>query len=136
MFIPAAPSPTLHPDLYYRSQQKPLDADELAGIERTKWFREQGYGYNLEQQTKPQTIGYSMTDSPVGLLAWIYEKLHDWTDAYPWTDDEVLTWISIVRTMVARGFDLDLVSLWSSANEFYPVLLLYGRPRCESTDIL
>jgi hypothetical protein len=29
------------------------------------------------------------------LLAWIYEKLHDWTDGYPWTDDEILTWISI-----------------------------------------
>lgn len=36
-----------------------------------------------------------MADSPVALLAWIYEKLHDWTDDYPWTDDEVLTWISI-----------------------------------------
>jgi len=36
-----------------------------------------------------------MTDSPVGLLAWIYEKLHDWTDSYAWTDDEVLTWVGI-----------------------------------------
>ena len=31
----------------------------------------------------------------MALLAWIYEKLHDWTDDYPWTDDEILTWISI-----------------------------------------
>jgi hypothetical protein len=31
----------------------------------------------------------------VALLAWIYEKLVDWTDAYPWTDDEVCTWMSI-----------------------------------------
>jgi len=29
------------------------------------------------------------------LLAWIYEKLHDWTDNYAWTDDEILTWVSI-----------------------------------------
>ncbi|KAI9435081.1 Alpha/Beta hydrolase protein [Lactarius indigo] len=43
----------------------------------------------------PQTIGYSLADSPVGLLAWIYEKLVTWTDAYAWTDDEVLTWISV-----------------------------------------
>ncbi|KAJ7811013.1 Alpha/Beta hydrolase protein [Mycena olivaceomarginata] len=34
-------------------------------------------------------------DSPVGLLAWIYEKLVAWTDKYPWDDDEILTWISI-----------------------------------------
>lgn len=47
------------------------------------------------QSTKPQTIGYGLTDSPVALLAWIYEKLVDWTDEYPWTEDEVCTWISI-----------------------------------------
>lgn len=95
MAIPNAPSPTTNSQLFYKSQQTPLSASEKAGLERTKWFSEQGFGYNLEQSTKPQTIGYSMTDSPIGLLSWIYEKLHDWTDAYPWTDDEVLTWISI-----------------------------------------
>jgi hypothetical protein len=31
------------------------------------------------------------------LLAWIYEKLHDWTDNHHWTDDKVLTWISIYQ---------------------------------------
>ncbi|KAF8872229.1 Alpha/Beta hydrolase protein [Infundibulicybe gibba] len=52
-------------------------------------------GYFAIQSTRPQTLGYGLTDSPVGLLGWIYEKLVAWTDAYPWTDDEVLTWISI-----------------------------------------
>lgn len=51
--------------------------------------------------TKPQTIGYSLADSPVGLLAWIYEKLISWTDDYPWTDDEILTWVSIYYFSVA-----------------------------------
>ena len=41
-----------------------------------------------EQSTRPQTLGYSLADSPVGLLAWIYEKLVAWTDKYPWTEDE------------------------------------------------
>ena len=45
-------------------------------------------GYVAEQTTKPQTLGFSLADSPVGLLVWIYEKLVAWTDAYPWTDDE------------------------------------------------
>ena len=49
------------------------------------------------QSTKPQTLAYALQDSPVALLAWIYEKLHDWTDNYPWTDDEILTWISIYQ---------------------------------------
>ncbi|KAK1220538.1 hypothetical protein PQX77_016678 [Marasmius sp. AFHP31] len=68
---------------------------EKAGLARTKWFQEKGSGYMQEHNTQPQTIGYSLADSPVGLLAWIYEKLVNWTDSYPWDDDEVLTWISI-----------------------------------------
>lgn len=58
-------------------------------------FIKAGSGYNVIQTSRPQTIGYAQADSPVALLAWIYEKLHDWTDAYPWTDDEILTWVSI-----------------------------------------
>lgn len=53
--------------------------------------------YSTEQATKPQTLAYSLNDSPVGLLAWIYEKLHDWTDSYPWKDEEILTWVSIYQ---------------------------------------
>ncbi|KAG5635450.1 hypothetical protein H0H81_011227 [Sphagnurus paluster] len=70
-------------------------ASELAGLKRSGWFRTMGQGYFMLQTTRPQTIGYSLADSPVGLLAWIYEKLTEWTDGYPWDDDEVLTWISI-----------------------------------------
>lgn len=73
----------------------PYSDFEKKGLERQKWFMEEGSGYHLLQRTKPQTIGYALSDSPVALLAWMYEKLHDWTDEYPWTDDELLTWISI-----------------------------------------
>jgi len=65
------------------------------GLERLKKFEKFGSGYLLEQSTKPQTLGYSLADSPVGLLAWIYEKLVGWSDSYPWNDDEVLAWVSI-----------------------------------------
>ena len=37
-------------------------------------------GYSKEQSTRPQTLGYALTDSPVGQAAWIYEKFYDWTD--------------------------------------------------------
>jgi hypothetical protein len=37
-------------------------------------------GYSAEQRTRPQTIGYSLVDSPAGLAAWITEKLRAWTD--------------------------------------------------------
>jgi pimeloyl-ACP methyl ester carboxylesterase len=42
-------------------------------------FRTSGFGYFLEQSTRPQTIGYSLLDSPVGLAAWLLD--HD-TDSY------------------------------------------------------
>ncbi|KAJ8587264.1 alpha/beta-hydrolase [Rhizopogon salebrosus TDB-379] len=73
----------------------PWSPEEKAGIERSQWFRTKGLGYVAEQGTQPQTLGYSLADSPIGLLAWIYEKLVLWTDDYKWTDDEVLTWISL-----------------------------------------
>jgi pimeloyl-ACP methyl ester carboxylesterase len=73
----------------------PWSIEEKAGIERTKWFRTKGSGYFAQQSTQPQTLGYSLADSPAGLLAWIYEKLVLWTDNYNWSDDEVLTWISL-----------------------------------------
>ncbi|KAG6879342.1 hypothetical protein C0992_003476, partial [Termitomyces sp. T32_za158] len=61
---------------------------EKAGFERSAWFQRWGRGYFAEQSTCPQTLGYSLADSPVGLLAWIYEKLVEWTDGYKWDDDE------------------------------------------------
>ena len=90
-----APSWTKHPILALQHAITPYSDRDKAGFERSKWFLEEGSGYRLIQSTKPQTVGYGLTDSPMAILAWIYEKLHDWTDDYPWTDDEILTWISI-----------------------------------------
>ncbi|ESK87719.1 epoxide hydrolase [Moniliophthora roreri MCA 2997] len=74
------------------SKYTPEDRKRLEVTER---FQKKEIGYFQEQSTQPQTLGYSLADSPVGLLAWIYEKLVKWTDEYSWDDDEVLTWVSI-----------------------------------------
>ncbi len=39
-----------------------------------------GRGYSEQQRTKPQTLGYSLADSPAGQAAWIYDKFRDWSD--------------------------------------------------------
>ncbi|RDW71099.1 hypothetical protein BP6252_07662 [Coleophoma cylindrospora] len=57
-----------------------------------KFVLKQEMGYNQIMSTKPLTVSYGLTDSPVGLLAWIWEKLDFWTDEYPWTQDEILRW--------------------------------------------
>ena len=90
-----APSLFSHPILAIQHALTPYSKREKDGHLRSKWTLEKGAGYRHEQETKPQTLGYALADSPVGLLAWIYEKLHDWTDGYPWTEDEILTWVSI-----------------------------------------
>ena len=53
--------------------------EERAALEQTKTFRATGFGYFLEQATRPQTIGYALLDSPLALAAWMLD--HD-TDAY------------------------------------------------------
>ena len=60
----------------------PMPADteqERAALEQTKTFRATGFGYFLEQATRPQTIGYALLDSPAALAGWMLD--HD-TDAY------------------------------------------------------
>jgi pimeloyl-ACP methyl ester carboxylesterase len=54
-------------------------AQERAARDAVATFRHTGFGYFLEQSTRPQTIGYSLLDSPVGLAAWLLD--HD-TDSY------------------------------------------------------
>jgi len=73
----------------------PYTEAEGKGIKRSDWFLNEGQAYRLLQATKPQTLSYAFADSPVALLAWIYEKLIDWTDEYQWNFDEILTWVSI-----------------------------------------
>jgi pimeloyl-ACP methyl ester carboxylesterase len=60
--------------------QLPAESEqERAALEKLNTFTTDGFGYFLEQTTRPQTIGYSLLDSPVGLAAWMLD--HD-TDSY------------------------------------------------------
>jgi len=52
---------------------------ERAAVEAVTTFRTSGFGYFLEQSTRPQTIGYALLDSPVALAGWMID--HD-TDSY------------------------------------------------------
>jgi pimeloyl-ACP methyl ester carboxylesterase len=52
---------------------------ERAALDALGMFRASGFGYFLEQSTRPQTIGYALLDSPVALAAWMLD--HD-TDSY------------------------------------------------------
>lgn len=53
---------------------------ERHALERMQFYRDWDSGYSKQQQTRPQSLGYGLVDSPVGLAGWIYEKLHAWSD--------------------------------------------------------
>jgi pimeloyl-ACP methyl ester carboxylesterase len=57
-----------------------LTAAEREWTEETRDFWRHHAAYAKQQATRPQTIGYSLVDSPVGLLAWILDKFAEWTD--------------------------------------------------------
>ena len=62
------------------ADQLPAEAEqERAALDALATFRASGFGYFLEQSTRPQTIGYALLDSPVALAAWMLD--HD-TDSY------------------------------------------------------
>ena len=57
-----------------------LTPEEGARLVAAKAFRDSGSGYQALQSTRPQTIGYALTDSPAGQAAWILEKIVAWSD--------------------------------------------------------
>jgi len=79
-------------------QPSPDDLASLDPAERERtlasWHRHQEWsrerqGYADIQSTRPQTLAYALTDSPVGQLAWIVEKFKEWTDSRDHPEDAV-----------------------------------------------
>jgi pimeloyl-ACP methyl ester carboxylesterase len=75
------------------------EAELALRAERTEAFAE-GSAYQEIQGTKPQTLGYGLSDSPAGLAAWIVEKFHGWSDhdgtlESAFTKDEILTNVTL-----------------------------------------
>ncbi|MFF9453467.1 epoxide hydrolase family protein [Streptomyces flaveolus] len=94
-----------------------LTTDGLTTVER-KWTEEtrdfwlHRAAYAKQQASRPQTIGYSLVDSPVGLLAWILDKFAEWSDTEnsPFEtisrdrilDDVTLYWLTRTGASAAR----------------------------------
>lgn len=93
-YIPGGFAPPLGPD------QPPVTPEEQAFLDtRTAWVATEG-AYAALQSTKPQTLAYSLSDSPIGLAAWIAEKFRAWSDCGGEIEravslDELLTNISV-----------------------------------------
>ena len=90
-------------------QPTPEEARALKGM---KYYADWDSGYSKQQSTRPQTLGYALTDSPSGQAAWILEKFWAWTDCngHPeniFTRDELLDnvmlyWVTASAASSAR----------------------------------
>ena len=83
-----------------RRQREPETDDEREYLTRAAAWSVDETGYQRIQGTKPQTLAYGLSDSPVGLAAWITEKLRSWSDSNGdvetrFTKDQILTLVSI-----------------------------------------
>ncbi|HET6812009.1 MAG TPA: epoxide hydrolase [Acidimicrobiales bacterium] len=89
-----------------------LPAEEQTRIEEMRAWQQNEAGYSAIQGTKPQTVGYALEDSPVGLAGWIVEKFRAWSDCggdveRSFTRDQLLTnvsvyWFTATATSSAR----------------------------------
>ncbi|WP_409465492.1 epoxide hydrolase family protein [Amycolatopsis sp. GA6-003] len=66
-----------------------LDDSERARLDHAMEFALDGFGFQKIQSSRPQTLAYALTDSPVGQLAWIAEKFKEWADAPEVPEDAV-----------------------------------------------
>ncbi|KAI4202623.1 MAG: hypothetical protein LQ350_002416 [Teloschistes chrysophthalmus] len=68
---------------------------ELDSLKNMQYYRKEQDGYLRVQSTRPQSLGFGLGDSPVGLLGWLVEKFHEWMDVanYTMPDDEILTFV-------------------------------------------
>ncbi len=89
-----------------------LSAKERAAFDQLEAFYRDNAAYAAMMNTRPQTIGYSLVDSPVGMAAWMYEKIAQWTysDGQPERvlgrdailDDISLYWLTATGASAAR----------------------------------
>jgi microsomal epoxide hydrolase len=95
-------------------RREPPSSEARADPAVQAWARELEYwqreetGYSSIQGTKPQTLAYALTDSPVGLAAWIVEKFRTWSDnggdiERAFTKDDLLTNIMLYWVSGAIG---------------------------------
>ncbi|SFO07923.1 Pimeloyl-ACP methyl ester carboxylesterase [Geodermatophilus obscurus] len=93
-------------------EQTEFDGREQRALDRLREFRTDGSAYSHQHRTRPQTLGYGLTDSPAGQAAWILEKFAAWTDGDPVAaigldrllDDVSVYWFTATATSSARMY--------------------------------
>lgn len=106
----------------------PTTPEELDWAKRRAELAEDEAGYSHEQETRPQTLGVGLSDSPVGVAAWILEKFGAWSDVPRSEDGSPDLW---------QAFDEDLlltnILLYVATGSFVSSTWLYRGKRLEKS---
>jgi pimeloyl-ACP methyl ester carboxylesterase len=99
------------------------DEERAYVAELQHWMREE-QGYGMIQGTKPQTLAFGLTDSPVGLAAWIVEKFRTWSDCggdieRTFSKDTLLT--NVMLYWVTRAINSSFWPYWARRHETWPL---------------
>jgi pimeloyl-ACP methyl ester carboxylesterase len=88
-------------------QDKSKDGSNLG---RMMWWQREEGGYLEIQGTKPFTISYGLMDSPIGMLAWLRDKMQHLVDDWVWDEEEVITWVMVRSLVLDDNFRLTIPS--------------------------
>ncbi len=99
-----------------------LEGSQRERAERFNAWRQDGIGYLSIQSTRPQTLSYGLTDSPVGQLAWIVEKFKEWTDSTHELPEDAVDLDQLLTNVSIYWFN-ELG--WSSAHSVYEGMEAY-----------
>jgi pimeloyl-ACP methyl ester carboxylesterase len=99
------------------------DEERAYVAELQHWIREE-QGYGMIQGTKPQTLAYGLTDSPIGLAAWIVEKFRTWSDCggnieRRFSKDTLLT--NVMLYWVTGAINSSFWPYWARRHEPWPL---------------
>jgi hypothetical protein len=91
-----------------------LTVEEKAAYDQLNTFFRKNGAYGSMMSTRPQTVGYGLSDSPTGLAAWMYDKFCQWTDSG-----------GVAERALSRDEMLDDISLYWLTNSAISSAQLY-----------
>ncbi|MBO1413257.1 epoxide hydrolase family protein [Streptomyces sp. FH025] len=120
------------------SELEGLSEEDHARIARSERFTRVLSGSMKLQATRPHTVAYGLTDSPVGQLAWVVEKYKDWADAPTAPEDAVardrildiatLYWLTGTGGSSAQFYyeSVDFLPIEANAGRYFPLSMPLG----------
>jgi pimeloyl-ACP methyl ester carboxylesterase len=109
-YIPGNYVPEMNNEPFSEEEKEYLKSED-------EWYFREG-GYSLQQKTKPITLAYGLNDSPIGLCAWIVEKMHGWADCK-----------GNVENVFSKDELLSNVTLYWLTETLHSSIRLYGENR-------